>query len=124
MFSSRIRNVKEWGSVPLNALSRQVAPSDSRAESTDVLTADEIEQLAPYLDLSQAKPTQIAPGVEHPAYGNSTEEVWFAYRGNLYEVVADGKIGALLRSNASTVSVCSNARAVIADSARRTGPRG
>jgi len=39
---------------------------------------------------------------EHPAYGNSTEEV--------SEVVADAKIGALLRSNASTVSVCSNAR--------------
>jgi hypothetical protein len=87
-----------------------VVTSGIRPQSTNILTADDIAQFAPYLDLSQAEPIQIAPGVmgmtfieaEHPAYGDATEEVWFAYRGNQYEVIADAKIGALLRSMLAT----------------------
>ncbi len=81
-----------------------------RPQSNNILTADEIEKFAPYLDLSEAEPIQIAPGVMgmtfieagHPAYGDATEEVWFAYRGNQYEVIADAKIGTLLRSMLAT----------------------
>jgi hypothetical protein len=84
---------------------------DSREQSsTNTLTADDIEQLAPYHDLSQAEPIQIAPGVigttftetEHPNFGNANEIVWFAYRGNLYEVTADAKDGALFKSIIAT----------------------
>ncbi len=84
---------------------------DSREQSsTNTLTADDIEQIAPYYDLSEAEPIQIAPGVmgmtfieaEHPVYGDATEEVWFAYRGNQYEVIADAKDGALFRSMISS----------------------
>ncbi len=39
---------------------------------------------------------------KHPAYGSSTEEVWFAYRGNRYEVTADAKNGALFKSMIAT----------------------
>jgi hypothetical protein len=87
-----------------------VVTSGIRPQNTNILTADDIAQFAPNLDLSQAEPIQIAPGVmgmtfteaEHPAYGDATEEVWFAYRGNQYEVIADTKIGALLRSMLAT----------------------
>ncbi len=87
-----------------------VVTPDGRADSTDILTAEDIEQLAPYYDLSQAEPIQIAPGVigttfvdtEHPAYGSSTANVWFAYRSNLYEVIADAKDGALFKSMIAT----------------------
>ncbi len=87
-----------------------VVMPDSREVSNTILTADDIEQLAPYNDLSQAEPIQIAPGVigttftdtKHPAYGSSTEEVWFAYRGNRYEVTADAKNGALFKSMIAT----------------------
>src|SRR6266516_3883628 len=65
-----------------------IVTPDSGEQSNTILTADDIEQLAPYLDLSQATPLQIATGVtgmtftdsEHPAYGTSTEEVLFTYR--------------------------------------------
>jgi hypothetical protein len=39
---------------------------------------------------------------EQTANGNSTEQVWFSYRGNLYEVIADAKDGALFRSMMAT----------------------
>jgi hypothetical protein len=35
-------------------------------------------------------------------HGSATDEVWFAYRGNLYEVMADAKIAALLKSMLAT----------------------
>jgi hypothetical protein len=87
-----------------------VVTPDGRAASSNILTAEDIEQLAPYFDLSQAEPLQIAPGVigmtfvdtEHPVYGSSTANVWFAYRGNLYEVIADANDGALFRSMIAT----------------------
>ncbi len=88
-----------------------VVGRDNREQSsTNTLTADDIEQTAPYYDLSEAQPIQIAPGVigttftdeEQPANGNFTEEVWFSYRGNLYEVTAAAKNGALLRSMIAT----------------------
>jgi hypothetical protein len=87
-----------------------VVTPDGRAESTNILTAEDIEQIAPYYDLSEAEPIQITPGVigttftdaEHPVYGSSAANVWFAYRGNLYEVIADAKDGALFRSMIAT----------------------
>ena len=83
---------------------------DTRAPSSNILTAEDIEQQAPYLDLTEAQPLQIAPGVtgltfidkEHPAYGTSTDEVWFAYRGNLYQVIADSKDRALFKTMIAT----------------------
>ena len=56
----------------------------SRQESNSILALD---------DLSRAMPIEIAPSVigltytkksEHPSFGNATEIVLFAYRGNLY----------------------------------------
>jgi hypothetical protein len=83
---------------------------DSRAESSDVLTADDMEQLAPVYDLSEAQPIQMAPGVvgvtftdtKYPSFGTATEQVWFAYRGNLYTVTADAKNAALFKSMMTT----------------------
>lgn len=91
------------------AVQIQIAP-DSREVSNSTLTADDMEQLAPYYDLSQAQPIEIAPGIigmrftdsKHPAYGTSTENVWFTYRGNLYEVTANTKDGALFKSMVAT----------------------
>jgi hypothetical protein len=79
--------------------------AETAASSTNTLTADDIEQIAPYYNISEAQPIQIAPGVigttftdeGQTANGNSTEEVWFSYRGNLYEVTADAKNGPLWR---------------------------
>jgi hypothetical protein len=84
--------------------------ADTRAQPGTNLTADDIVQSAPYFDLSHATPIQIAPGIigvtftdtEHSAFGSSTEAVWFAYRGNLYQVMADAKLGALLKSMIAT----------------------
>jgi len=67
-------------------------------------------QLAPSYDLSNAKPIQIAPGVlgttftdtKYPGFGNATENVWFSYRGNLYDVTTDAKDGALFKSILAT----------------------
>jgi hypothetical protein len=42
---------------------------------------------------------------EHPNFGSSTQHVWFAYRGNLYQVMADAKFGALLKSMIATWTV-------------------
>jgi hypothetical protein len=91
------------------AVQIQIAP-DSREVSNSTLTADDIEQLAPYFDLSGVEPMEIAPGVigttftdtRHPSFGNATENVWFTYRGNLYEVTADAKNEALFRSMIAT----------------------
>jgi len=87
-----------------------VVTKDSREASNSTLTAEDIEQLAPYYDLSQATPIEIAPGVtgvtftdtKHPAYGEATEEVWFTYRGNLYEVTADARNAELFKSMMAT----------------------
>jgi hypothetical protein len=86
---------------------------DTRAEPGTNLTVDDIARSAPYFDLSQATPIEIAPGVigvsfidkEHPNFGSSTQHVWFAYRGNLYQVMADAKFGALLKSMIATWTV-------------------
>ena len=87
-----------------------VATMDTRSSPSNILTVEDIEQQAPYLDLSKAQPVQIAPGVTgvtftnkgHPAYGTATDEVWFAYRGNLYQVMADSKDRALFESMIAT----------------------
>jgi hypothetical protein len=89
-----------------------VITPDGRPSASNVLTVEDVEQLAPYLDLSDAMPIQIAPGItglrftdsEHPAYGTSTDEVWFAYRGNLYQVIADAKFDDLFKLMMSTWS--------------------
>src|SRR5436190_16737318 len=39
-----------------------VVTPDSRQERNTILTADDIEQLAPYYDISEAQPIEIAPG--------------------------------------------------------------
>jgi hypothetical protein len=93
------------------AVQIEIAP-DSRAGASNVLAVDDVEQMAPYLDLSRAEPLQIAPGIsgvtftdsEHPSYGSSTDEVWFAYRGNLYQVIADAKFHDLFQSMMATWS--------------------
>jgi hypothetical protein len=89
-----------------------VITPDSRTSASNMLTTEDVEQLAPYLDLSHAEPMYITSGItglsftdsEHPAYGSSTDEVWFAYRGNLYQVIADAKFDDLLKSMMSTWS--------------------
>jgi hypothetical protein len=91
------------------AVQIEITP-DSREQSTDILTVDDLEQMAPHLDLSQAHPIEIAPGIigmrftdsKHPNFGNATENVWFTYRGNLYEVTADAKDAALFKSIIAT----------------------
>jgi hypothetical protein len=83
---------------------------DTRMEPGTNLTVDDIARSAPYFDLSKAMPIEIAPGVvgvtftdtEHPNFGSSTQHVWFAYRGNLYQVMADAKFAALLKSMIAT----------------------
>jgi hypothetical protein len=92
------------------AMVQIVVTADTRAESSDILTADDMEQLAPYFDLSEAKPIEIAPSVigttftyaEHTDFGSSTENVWFGYRGNLYEVTSDAKNAALFKEMIAT----------------------
>jgi hypothetical protein len=87
-----------------------VVTKDNREESNSILSSDDIEQLAPYFDLSQTEPIVIAPGVtgttftdsKHPSFGNATKNVWFTYRGNLYEVTAHAKNGTLFKSMMAT----------------------
>jgi Concanavalin A-like lectin/glucanases superfamily len=91
------------GASPTLFLPIEVTP-DTREESNSILTADDIEQIASYYELSNAEPIEIAPGVvgmtftdsKHPSFGTATENVWFAYRGSLYEVTA---------SNGSSVEI-------------------
>lgn len=91
------------------AVQIEITP-ESPEQSIDILTVDDLKQMAPYLDLSQAQPIEIAPGVtgmtftdtKHPSFGNATENVWFTYRGNLYEVTADAKNGTLFKSMMAT----------------------
>ena len=62
---------------------QQRADEVCRAESSDVLTADDMEQLVPVYDLSEAQPIQMAPGVvgmtftdtKCPSFGTATEQV-------------------------------------------------
>jgi hypothetical protein len=87
-----------------------VITRDSREVSDTIVTADDFEQLAPYYDSSQADSVEIAPGVigmtftdtKYSAYGDSTEQFWFAYRGNLYVLIADAKYEALFKSMMAT----------------------
>jgi hypothetical protein len=87
-----------------------VVTEDTRAESSDILTADDIEQIAPYFDLLEAQPIEIAPGVigttftygKHPSFDSATENVWFTYRGNLYELTAPTKDRALFEAMMET----------------------
>jgi hypothetical protein len=84
---------------------------DSRETAdANVFTASDVQQLAPYLDFREAQPFQIGHGItgvtfmdtDQPPLGSATDEVWFAYRGNLYQVIADAKFDALLKSMLAT----------------------
>jgi hypothetical protein len=88
-----------------------VVTRDNRiTPGSSVLTADDVEQLEPYIYGTDAEPIEIAPGIvgmtftntENPVYGSSMEEVWFAYRGNLYQVIADARLDALLEAMMGT----------------------
>jgi hypothetical protein len=85
---------------------------DNRARSGNTLTVDDVAEEEPYMDLSEAQPIQIAPGVtgvsftfEDPSPSRTVrDDISFVYRGNYYEVNADAKDRAVLRSMMSSLT--------------------
>jgi hypothetical protein len=72
------------------------------------LTSDLIEQDYPYLAITDAQPVETAPGHtglsfrSDGAFGTNSSNVWFVYRGNLYQLMTYAQLDGLLKSMVAT----------------------
>jgi hypothetical protein len=92
-----------------DAIQLAVTPDD-RASPDNIFNVDDLEREAPYVDVSQAQPVQLAQGVTgmtftegpYPPATASTDVLMFTYRGNLYVLSADTKDRALFEATMDT----------------------
>jgi hypothetical protein len=83
-----------------------IAPFD---EDLAVLTAARIMRDVPGIEIADATDVRIAPGItglefasDNPAYDGASEELWFVYRGALYQLSTYRSSAALLATIWST----------------------
>jgi hypothetical protein len=83
-----------------SGLQVSISPFD---ENLAALTAARIKADLPDVQIAYAKNVQVAPGVtglkfasNNPAYDGASEELWFVYKGNLYQLATYQKSAALL----------------------------
>jgi hypothetical protein len=74
-------------------------------EDTKVLTADQIRQDIP--DMQVRQPEEVAIGAQYKgvaflsdneAFENASREVWFVFRGNLYQISTYERLDTLLKA--------------------------
>lgn len=74
-------------------------------DDTKILTADDVRASIPDMMVTNEQPVEVGPeyrGVafksDNEAFGGASREVWFVFRGNLYQISTYARLDTLLQS--------------------------
>lgn len=87
-----------------NGIQIAVSPFDEDAAGSYTLTADRIHQDVPDMEIIDAQPVEVGTHYtglafksDNDAFGGASREVWFVFRGNLYQISTYERLDDLLR---------------------------